>query len=128
MEDVASEMMLECLPDKFVLPKRWGEWALGVRKDWSDKHVRACANKFREYYVTRKIQKRNWELVWHSWVRNQRTDALSIKEDKHGWWTSAQGITKKGEELGIEQNSDELFPYFKLRVFKSAGTGPWNRS
>lgn len=36
------------------------------------------------------------------------------------WQATSTGITEKGAELGVIQDPDELFPYFKARVFAAA--------
>jgi uncharacterized protein YdaU (DUF1376 family) len=41
------------------------------------------------------------------------------------WWESASGISAKGRELGLEQTED-IFAYYRDRVFAAAGPGPWN--
>lgn len=41
------------------------------------------------------------------------------------WWRSWTGIVEHGAALGIEQGRDEPPFDFKLRVFDSAGDGPW---
>jgi hypothetical protein len=123
---VEGEFKTDPLPDKFALPKKWGEWALTTRNDWTPEHVRVCAKRFKEYYTDRKAERHDWELVWRQWVRNQRTEALRIS-DKNAWWKSASGIDTKGRELGLDYEEGESFPYFKLRVFKAAGDGPWNK-
>jgi len=113
------------LPEKWKLPKVWGDWALSVRHDWTEEHVRALAKLFREYHEDKKTEKSDWELTWKKWVRNQNTEALRVKL-KNCWWTSWRGVEKKGYELGLKYEGEETFPYFKLRVFKAAGNGPWS--
>lgn len=121
-----TDLAVETLSEKFILPKKWGDWALSIRNEWTPEHVRSCAKKFKDYYTDHKIARHDWELVWRAWVRNQRTESLGISE-KNAWWKSAKGIEQKGVELGVTYLDGESFPYLKLRVFKSAGSGPWNK-
>lgn len=39
------------------------------------------------------------------------------------WDKSAQGVTERGKQLGIEQRDGEVFMRFKARVVKAAGPG-----
>ena len=44
------------------------------------------------------------------------------------WQATSTGITEKGAELGIVQGPDELFPYFKERVFAAANMSEEEKS
>lgn len=124
---VESSIETAALPTSWRLPKKWGEWALSVRHDWTEVHVRALAKRFKEYHHDNKTAKPDWEIVWRNWVRRQQTESLGIDSKKSSWWQSASGIEEKGIELGVTLQEGELFPFYKLRVFASAGSGPWNK-
>lgn len=120
-------MNIESL-DKKNIPASWIEWALSERKGWSIDHVKSCYKLFYAYHTEKKTDKENllqWEFSWHGWVKRQRTESLNIKV-KDKWWKTATGIEKKANELGIKKKDDEIFPYFKVRVFYAAGRGPWD--
>lgn len=120
-----SQIPASRLPENWKLPKRWGEWALVERQDFTADHVRAMAKRFRDYHHDHKSEKSDWELVWKNWVRRQDRSLLDVS-DKNSWWKTASGIEAKGVELGVEYEPKEIFPWYKLRVFAAAGAGPWN--
>lgn len=58
------------LPSDWVLPKDWGEWAVG--EGLPELTVRAEAAKFRDYWVAkpgREAVKLDWFATWRNWVR-----------------------------------------------------------
>lgn len=63
------------LPEDWVLPKPWGEWALSERRDWREEDVRRCADSFRDYWIAKSqgATKLDWEATWRNWVRNDRS-------------------------------------------------------
>lgn len=66
------------LPEDWVLPKAWGEWALAERKGWIADDVRRCAEKFADYWrakAGRDAAKLDWQATWRNWVRNDNTSA-----------------------------------------------------
>lgn len=64
----------------WVLPKTWGDWALGERKDWSAENVRLAADKFRDHWLAKVDGDRlDWEATWRNWVRSEiGKPALSV--------------------------------------------------
>lgn len=62
------------LPDDWVLPMAWGEWA--VSEGWPEHVVRIEAEKFKDYWTSKAGQsasKVNWVAVWRNWMRNSKT-------------------------------------------------------
>lgn len=59
------------LPEDWVLPNTWGEWALKEQPTWDADHMRKQALNFRDYWTTKpeNATKLNWERTWQSWVR-----------------------------------------------------------
>ncbi|KGS32019.1 putative gp60 [Burkholderia pseudomallei MSHR4378] len=49
--------------------------------------------------------------------------ATSGQDVPSDWHKSAQGVTDRGKQLGIEQREGEVFMRFKARVVKAAGPG-----
>lgn len=49
--------------------------------------------------------------------------ATSGQDVPSDWHKSAQGVTDRGKQLGIEQRDGEVFMRFKARVVKAAGPG-----
>lgn len=62
----------ERLPDDWVLPKSWGEWALDHFEATSDE-IRAEAATFRDFWVSKPGSagcKLDWLATWRNWVRS----------------------------------------------------------
>ncbi|CAJ4241086.1 gp60 [Burkholderia pseudomallei] len=67
------------------------------------------------------------EAVLRGWtglfpVKSDGTTA-SGQDVPADWNKSAQGVTERGKQLGIEQRDGEVFMRFKARVVKAAGPG-----
>ncbi len=64
------------LPEGWVLPKAWGEWALTERNDLTADDVRREAACFADYWHSKAgadARKADWEATWRNWIR--RSDA-----------------------------------------------------
>lgn len=60
------------LPDDWVLPKAWGEWALTERSDMNAEIVRNEALCFADYWRSKAgadARKVDWAATWRNWVR-----------------------------------------------------------
>lgn len=114
------------LPKDWQLPKKWGDWALTERPDWTADDVRRVADQFRDYWIANANQrtgkKADWEAAWRNWVRKE-PPTKNQHQQKNGkpWFMSASGIEAKGIELGILKGVSEIFPDYRLRVFEVAG-------
>jgi len=63
------------LPNDWVLPKPWGEWALEEFKTWTPDVVRVEADKFRDFWCAkagREAAKVDWLATWRNWCRNAK--------------------------------------------------------
>lgn len=63
------------LPNDWVLPKPWGEWALEEFKTWTPDVVRVEADKFRDFWCAkagREAVKVDWLATWRNWCRNAK--------------------------------------------------------
>jgi uncharacterized protein YdaU (DUF1376 family) len=59
------------LPDDWVLPRDWGEWA--VEQGLEPAAVHADAERFRDYWIAkagREATKLNWQATWRNWIRS----------------------------------------------------------
>lgn len=65
---------------------------------------------------------RGWTGLWAPKQGDTATVGASVPED---WHTTAPGITERGKQLGVLQQTNEPFERFKVRVFKAAGPGVW---
>lgn len=61
------------LPENWVLPLKWGEWA--IESGWSEYSVRTEADRFRDYWIakTRDATKLDWEATWRNWMRSSKS-------------------------------------------------------
>lgn len=62
------------LPRGWVLPKRWGVWALQEAPAWDAQRVRAVADKFRDHWhgkAGKDARKADWLATWRNWVREE---------------------------------------------------------
>ena len=63
------------LPNDWVLPKPWGDWALEEFKTWTPDVVRVEADKFRDFWCAkagREAVKVDWLATWRNWCRNAK--------------------------------------------------------
>ena len=62
------------LPDDWVLPKAWGEWALADKPDRTSDEVRLLADGFKDYWLANanqaKAKKADWQAAWRIWTRS----------------------------------------------------------
>lgn len=100
------------LPDDWVLPKAWGEWAIAHQPTWTADHCRAVASNFADFWQAKAgkdATKLDWEKTWHTWVR--RDGAMKAAPGQH---TGTQGsplvspaIEKTREFLKAQQLEEE---------------------
>ncbi|VBQ40307.1 gp60 [Burkholderia pseudomallei] len=63
---------------------------------------------------------RGWTGLFPVKPDGTATNGQDVPSD---WHKSAQGVTDRGKQLGIEQREGEVFMRFKARVVKAAGPG-----
>jgi hypothetical protein len=59
------------LPDDWVLPASWGNWALS--EGYSEATIRLEASKFSDFWQAKggkDAKKLDWEKTWRNWMRN----------------------------------------------------------
>ncbi len=69
-EDKSSQKKGSRLPENWVLPKDWGEWA--IKQGWTEQAIRDQADNFRDYWIAEsgaKAVKRDWFATWRVWMR-----------------------------------------------------------
>jgi uncharacterized protein YdaU (DUF1376 family) len=73
------------LPEDWVLPKAWGEFALAEKPQWSADDVRRVAADFKDHWLSNanhaKSKKADWLATWRKWVRSPLND---IKQSRNG--------------------------------------------
>ena len=71
VETAKAEARATRLPQDWVLPDGWREWAKAERKDLDPIKT---AERFRDHWVAKpgkEGRKLDWEATWRNWVRNQ---------------------------------------------------------
>ena len=117
------------LPPDFGISKRVRDWAYENGFGLLDRHLAhfITTAKAKDY------QYADWDAAFENAIRADwaKLRAGTPKDDaaKKEWWESAEGIIAHGAGLDppLVKDDNELFPYFKLRVFAAAGEGPWNK-
>jgi uncharacterized protein YdaU (DUF1376 family) len=62
------------LPEDWVLPREWGEWA--VSQGWAVAAIREEAERFRDYWISksgRDATKVDWLATWRNWMRGSKS-------------------------------------------------------
>ncbi|MFA6180386.1 MAG: DUF1376 domain-containing protein [Candidatus Methylopumilus sp.] len=63
------------LPEDWVLPKAWGEFALAEKPQWSADDVRRVAADFKDHWLANAnrptSKKADWLAAWRIWVRKE---------------------------------------------------------
>ena len=71
------------LPEDWVLPKSYGDWALG--EGWSKETILAESEKFKDYWIAKSgkdATKSDWLATWRNWMRNSNTTrSINIAPD-----------------------------------------------
>lgn len=60
------------LPADWVLPKRWGEWAIAERPELTPDEIRRQAAMFADHWhaaTGKDGRKADWEATWRNWIR-----------------------------------------------------------
>jgi hypothetical protein len=61
------------LPENWVLPKSWGDWALAKRPDLGINGIREQADSFKDHWLAnanqRNGKKADWVATWRNWIR-----------------------------------------------------------
>lgn len=63
------------LPQDWVLPKAWGDWALNDMPGWTADVVRLEAAKFADFWhakAGKDASKLDWSATWRNWCRNAK--------------------------------------------------------
>lgn len=84
------------LPENWVLPKAWGEWALSERPDLQASDVRRIADAFKDHWLANanqaKAKKADWMAAWRNWIRGQKA-VVQPKQEQ---------IAKHNEQVAAE--------------------------
>jgi hypothetical protein len=79
------------LPDDWILPKNWGDWALKEFPSWTVEIIRLEAEKFADHWKSKSGKdavKMDWEATWRNWCRSdiaQRAYASTLNQNNPQW-------------------------------------------
>lgn len=62
------------LPEDWILPPEWRDWALQEQPTWTPEHCEQVAASFRDYWIAKagvNATKRDWFATWRNWVRRE---------------------------------------------------------
>ncbi|MFZ2540170.1 MAG: HNH endonuclease [Gallionella sp.] len=100
------------LPEDWVLPKPWGEWALNERPELTADEVRKMADTFKDHWIANANRatgkKADWFATWRNWVRNQKTNPAQSKSVQEARLSVAEQIM--GGKNGTHRPTRDITP------------------
>jgi hypothetical protein len=113
------------LTDDWVLPKKYGEWALAQYPDWTPAFIRERGVKFRNHWsgVPGKAGcKTNWFGAWSNFclteaefiTRTTRTPGTSV--GGMPWWFSDASTIAEGAKRGVKPFAGESMRALRARI------------
>ncbi len=67
------------LPENWVLPKAWGEWAATEKSNLTRDDILSIADQFKDHWLAnsnqRTAKKSNWQAAWRNWVRRHKENS-----------------------------------------------------
>mgnify|MGYP001614487870 CR=1 FL=1 len=100
------------LPEDWVLPKPWGEWALNERPELTADEVRKMADTFKDHWIANANRatgkKADWFATWRNWVRNQKTNPAQSKSVQEARLDVARQIF--GDQNGTHRPIRDITP------------------
>ena len=85
------------LPEDWVLPREWGQWAL--KEGWPEPIIRLEADKFRDFWISKSgggAAKLDWKAVWRNWMRNSKTHPGAWMNNEGGGSNAQSNRTTRG--------------------------------
>jgi hypothetical protein len=116
------------LADDWVLPKRFGEWALVEYPDWTPEFIRERGVKFRDHWSAipgKAGLKTNWIGTWRNFclaeaefiartTRNPGTNGTGMP-----WWFSDASTFAEGARHGLRPFAGESMSAFRGRIHEA---------
>lgn len=110
------------LADTWVLPQKFGQWALDIYPDWTPEFIRERGAKFRDHWSAvpgKAGLKTDWFATWRNFcLAEAEFIARTTRAPVAGaaWWTSDPLIIAEGEKRGVKPYPGESMFAFKGRV------------
>lgn len=89
------------LPEDWVLPKAWGDWALAEFSAWTEETVRLEASKFSDYWQSKSgtgAAKLDWLKTWRNWCRDARPPRSAAHQTVVG-----KSFAERDREAGMQR-------------------------
>lgn len=113
------------LPDDWVLPKAWGDWALGQK--FTEDQIRSEAEKFRDYWVGvsgQKGVKRDWLATWRNWLRNSAPKAAEGQRPRSNGQPVPSDFSRMDEMAELRRRKQEFIDLLDIRSLMENGGSP----
>lgn len=97
VSDPSTNRQVACstpLPDNWMLPPLWAEWALQQQSSWTMADVQFVAEKFRDHWTAlpgARGMKADWFAAWRNWCRNEQRFRHHRAADNGVWRPSGVG-------------------------------------
>lgn len=108
-ESAPKKQIGTSLPKDWVLPKKWGEWALAERPEITEEQIRKEAEKFKDHWLANsnqaKAKKADWEATWRNWIRAAKFAVVKPPPDKSAYQQSTTEQAK-AKLFGTEPEKD----------------------
>lgn len=78
------------LPDDWVIPLDWQEWAI---KERPDLEITSVISQFHDFWIAKagkEGRKADWYATWRNWVRNQRAVTATRQQSGETAWQKSQ--------------------------------------
>jgi hypothetical protein len=98
------------LVEDWVLPRDWGEWAVG--EGWSVQQIRTESDKFKDYWIAQpgaRGVKLDWQATWRNWMRNSKATKGSRHDQRFG--DQVHGLAKGLSEGSVQLDTRSRDPF-----------------
>jgi hypothetical protein len=126
------------LPKEWVLPKKWGEWALADEDvnrtgQWTAEHCRLQGKRFADHWHGNGKPMKDWLATWRNWCRDSKAAMPRKGGGFGGPWTSSRATAlAKAIEVGVgdaNPGESEIAWHARIRAaIENGGTPPTARA
>ena len=113
------------LPDGWVLPKAWGEWALAERPDFTADDVLREAECFADHWHAKAgadARKIDWQATWRNWVRRAHGTPSARPASRIAAGINPQEPVETYAQRAARQRVEEIAPMAARRAPGAAGS------
>ena len=113
------------LPEGWVLPKAWGEWALSERADFTEADVRREAACFADHWHAKggaDARKVDWQATWRNWVRRAHGVPSGGTVARGGTVVNPHSPVETYAQRAARQRMEEIAPAAARKAPGAAGS------